>query len=309
MIELTFPNPIVCDVLDKKSIKKFQAVYAELKPYYADDSENSVRTTIQSIAWYDSIYRTFNQGLKWTWKNKKQENLPGTIIEYMHIGYLNHVLINLRKLYEPKRRGPRQVNSLPTIIKKIAAHIGLFTRENYVCYDGSPYEISNNAKVDLRHKVFDNLCGIKSIAERNRNNKLQKKIIDKLSEKVRLNKYIDIYVNQFMAHASSNKSEDEMKKAFSSVTLMKIQSQTRNAIWAINQIGKILDELIVTEVPSPQFDPMKNWENSIFDSRSKSALKNYWEDRMNWWRRWADKYWDSDYYFISPQKGIKLADK
>ena len=178
-----------------------------------------------------------------------------------------------------------------------------------MCYDGSPYEISNNAKVDLRHKVFDNLCGIKSIAERNRNNKLQQEIIDKLSEKVRLNKYIDIYVNQFMAHASSNKSEDEMKKAFSSVTLMKIQSQTRNAIWAINQIGKILDELIVTEVPSPQFDPMKNWENSIFDSRSKSALKNYWEDRMNWWRRWADKYWDSDYYFISPQKGIKLADK
>ena len=109
----------------------------ELKDIFCAKSENSIENIILNIAWYDSIYRTFNAGLRLAWKRERLQSLPHTLVEYIHLSHVHYIMINIRKLYEPKRKGPRKVNSLPTLISLIGANIGLFSRENYVCFDGN----------------------------------------------------------------------------------------------------------------------------------------------------------------------------
>jgi len=212
----------------------------------------------------------------------------------------------LRKLYDDKKQGARAVNSLRTITQQIVDNLHVFTRENYVTYDGTPYEESRDlhwkivATVSGRHHQFDLLCSRNVDAPRKRTDKVDSNIPSAIHRGTVLRPEIELFANKFLAHSAAEKNRPDEEYAFKGLTLNKIQLQYRNAIWASQQIGRFLSEPILTEVPTPKFDVLDQWEKGLFDKSIKKRLLTYWYDRMNWWRNWTGHYWSYDRLFLHP---------
>ncbi|WP_319414788.1 hypothetical protein [Marispirochaeta aestuarii] len=293
----------------EKSLVKYQKVIADLKNYYEDQSVNSITHTIQETAWYDTIYRTFNEGIRLSWKAGKQDSLPASLIDYFHIAHLRYILLNIRKLFD-KDKG---TNSLPVLIQQIDAYAMLFTRYNYVCYDRLPYTVSGYKTYDeerayhqnnMRHNMFDLLSDVKNPNERREDDKVDPDILKSLRKYCVLNSDVHTVIDKYIVHAERSFLGSAKAEALSSVTLLKLQRQYKVALWAIQQIGKIIDSHIPTEVPVPQFDQLKGWDTSLFDKRIKKKLNKYWDKRMLFWDNWTKHYWTSNKYFINPYKAL-----
>ena len=287
-------------------LKEYQELIDEIKIMMIEDSNNSLQNMISNLNWDDTIYRTFNKGLALMWKANLQEKLPGTIVEYIHKSHLSLILSVLRKIFEPSRKGKRTVNSIPTIIKKIKDNIGYWTRENYVCYDGVPFdEIDTNdwrqkLIINDRHKKFDNMCVNNGI--RKKEDRLSIDILNNLEKYAKLDSDIEVFVNNYMFHAASASARPNEHDVYSKTTLLKIQKQMKRAVWIILQLSKIVDQYVVTELATPQFVQLKSWEDSMFHPKIINRLEEYWKERVFLWSDWTCKYWNTDEIYISPNK-------
>jgi len=299
----------VMNMKDERLLHEYQDLIKKIKALLIEDSVSSIQSLFFSLNWDDTVYRTFNYGIYLMWKENKQDKLPGTIIEYIHKAHLSLILAILRKLFEPPKRGKHSVNSIPTIINIIKSNIGYWTRENYVCYDGTPYCEDESADwrvkmiIKNRHDRFDRMCEFKK--GRSRKDKLSPLIIESFERKALLNKDIEKFVNNFLFHAALSNSRPNEDDAYNKITLLKIQAQIRRSVWIVLQIGKIVDQLVLTELATPQFDQFNAWENSFFDKKIRIKLEIYWDKRSDWWRKWTNVYWYSDDIYLSPNKIYK----
>lgn len=271
-----------------------------------EDSENGLQAIVGSLAWNDSIYRTFNEGLRLSQSEARRQRLPNSLIDYIHRAHTAYVVISLRKLYDEKKKSSRYVNSLRTVTQRILDNAHLVTRENYVTFDNFPYDDSDKldwktrAIVQARHSQFDSFCGIKAGAPRKRADMLDVNIPKMLHTRTRLRPEIERFANKFLAHSSAKNNRPDEELTFEKLTLGRIQAQYRNVIWSSQQIAKFLCEAFLSEVPTPQFDVLMNWENGLFDNATKRKLRKYWDRRMNWWRKWTDHYRQGYKIFTSP---------
>ena len=309
-MNIEFPDPSVCDVSNKNKLKKYQKLVKDIKNILIEESNNSIQKQIYSLNWNDTIYRTFNEGVRYMWEDNLQDNLPKSLIDYIHKVHIPYIFAILRKLYEPKKRGVRSVNSIPTIYKIIEDNIGLWTRENYLCYDGLPYEENNldeekywrqNMEIIGRHNRFDKLSGVSNEQKRKRTDSLLPNIINEITKNINLNKDLEIFVNNFLFHASSSKFRPNEKDAYEQTTLLKLEKEMERAVCLILQIGKIVDQIVLTNIPVPQFDPLEGWEFSLFNKKIKKDLGIFWRQRTRIWSMWTDKYWNKDDIYIEPE--------
>jgi len=297
---------MIYDVNNLNSLQKYQKINQEIKTILTEESENSIQTLFYSLNWDDTVYRTFNKGLALMFKYNNQDKLPGTLIEYIHKAHVALILSTLRKMFEPPKSGKYSVNSIPTIINTISANIGLWTRENYVCYDGIPYTLNSssdwrtNMIIKDRHDKFDNMCD--NNGHRHRDDKLSRSIIDTFKKTVFLDPIIDNFANNFLFHAGSINTRPNDNDIFSKTTLLRIQNQMKKSIWITHQIGKIVDQLVLTELATPQFDQLKCWGSSIFNDKIVNQLYKYWDERVIWWKKWTYIYWNSNEIYISLKK-------
>lgn len=289
-----------------KNLDCFIALRNTIKTQLFEDSENAIQNIISSLAWNDSIYRTFNEGLRLARNRSAHDRIPKSLVDYVHRAHIAYVVMALRKLYDDKKEGAWAVNSLRTITQKIVDNQHLFTRRNFVSYDGMPYEESRNldwkitATIRGRHHQFDLLCGGTAVAARKPTDRVDPKVPDSINQGTALRPEIGIFANKFLAHSAAQKNRPDEKYAFKGLTLTKIQLQYKNAIWASQQIGRFLCEPILTEVPTPQFDVLDQWDKGLFDKPIKRRLLSYWYERMDWWRRWTEYYWSYDRLFLRP---------
>lgn len=271
-----------------------------------EDSENGLQNIIQSLAWNDSVYRTFDEGLRLAQGESKRRRLPCYLIEYIHCTHTAYVVIALRKLYDNKKKGRHAVNSLRSVTQRIVNNAHLFTRENFVTFDDLPYY--DNDKLDLqtraitqaRHSQFDSLCVIRSGQPRKKADRLDVSIAEMLHERTKLRPEIERYANKFLAHSSAMTNRPDEALTLGRLTLRRIQAQYRNVIWSTQQVAKFLCEPFLSEVPTPQFDVLANWENGLFDSAIKRKLSTYWYKRMGWWMKWTNHYRQGYRIFTSP---------
>lgn len=271
-----------------------------------EDSANGLQNIVESIAWNDSIYRTFNEGLRLVQSELKKKRLPNSLIEYIHHAHIAYVIISLRKLYDDKKEGRRAVNSLRTVTQRIVDNAHLFTRENFVTFDGLPYNSQDardwriEAMVENRHFQFDSFSGVKKMSSRRNTDRLDVKIPEYLHLHTRLRTEIESFANKFLAHSSSLKNRPNELLTFQNLSLLRIQAQCKNVIWCTQQVARFLSAPFLSVVPTPQFDVLMNWENGLFDDNIKKKLSNYWEVRMRWWQKWTDYYRDGYKVFSSP---------
>ncbi|AIF52881.1 hypothetical protein [Pelosinus sp. UFO1] len=309
LIQSQWINPEECDVKNIARLREFRLILSRWKTILAGNDPHSVREQLTQIAWDDAIYWSLNEGLGINERRTKPLPLPASLVELIHDRYFQSQVLLFRRLFERKATKPKdEVYSLCTVLEEMKKHSNLIVRETYVCYDGTPYEVENckhdwriESQCSHRHRVFDTLCQPFS-GERNREDELNTSIIQLCEKEISdLLQRLKYYSNKYIAHASdmSNRKPAEIEPPL--LSLGYLQDLHENAICLSQTIGKIADELVLAEVPTPIFDQFKGWEH-FFDKEIKAELYEIWRNRVALIRGWTRMYWESDTLHLPASK-------
>ena len=288
-------NLCECDVEDKESLAVFRNKMRRWHQTLTGDDIHSIFNQIQDMIWNDTVYRTFNEArLLSEETNDPGTGLPGTIIELLDLSFLVSQTMAIRRLTDSHEWRPeRSVYSLPSLVAEIKTSETLFTRENYVCYDGIPFEGEKlqhpQDKVhSSRNSIFDLLsCTDKD--HRNRHDKINNKIFKEIQREISKADLIRTYTNKFVAHAAAPDNRRAIDPELKRLSLRFIEDSYK----AIITVGKHLERLtgatLIVELAIPQFDQLNSWDKPPITSKDKEKLYFYWEKRAEIFEGWQRK--------------------
>ena len=275
------------------------------------DDMHSIQHQMLKLLRDDTVYRCFNEALRIGGKRPAQERAAATIVELLHESFFTKQVMSLRRLLEspPKnKRSDRAVYSICTVFAEIRDNQTLLTRGNYVCYDGTMYEETDSrhdrrTKIICsgRHLVFDTLANTRA-NQRCRTDLVDAALFVRLDNHFKKSDRLKKYTDKFVAHAADPLNRTAVEMQLRKMSLRYLQDLYRMVTWALKTIGKITDQLILTELPVLTYDQFTGWENGFITQQGKRALKNYWSQRQGLFKKWSHKYWSTDVLYRSPYK-------
>ena len=289
-----------CDVEDKESLVLFRIKRAEWKRCLIDDSY-SISKQISHLLWNDVVFRTFNEARKLSIEDGNDDTgLNNSVINMMDEGFVVSQVMAIRRLSDPNFYDPKKaVISLRRIIDDIGNNLDVFTRENYICFDGTKYEgpLSDHKDGinwihwDRKQKNFDRLSGV-SITERSRKDKIDNKIISSFISELNSCNDLRTYANKFIAHASDNLGKSKLTDRQKRITLNKLDETYK----AIIKCGSFLGAVVLYEhslggIPVPQYNQLKNLDKPTIRTKDISKLAAYWKDREKEVNSWDHDIW------------------
>ena len=288
-----------CDVEDKESLALFRIKRAEWKRCLIDDSY-SISKQISHFLWNDVVFRTFNEARTLSIENGNDDTgLNGPVINMMDEGFVVSQVMAIRRLSDPNFYDPQKaVISLRRTIDDIGNNLDVFTRENYICFDGTKYEGLSHHKDginwihwDRKQKNFDRLSGV-SMQERSRKEKIDSKIISSLISKLNSCKDLRTYANKFIAHTSDHPGKSKLTDRQKRITLNKLDE----AYKAIIKCGSFLGAVVLYEhslggIPVPQYNQFMNLDKPVIRTKDISKLADYWRDREKEVNSWDHDIW------------------
>jgi hypothetical protein len=188
-----------CDVpLERRSqLESYRAKRCQWLSWLDTDEHHAIWTTLSSMVWTDVSYRTLRQIVIGQEERNETGCLHnGLVAEQIIQGYVARQVLGIRRLLD-KTSG---VISLRRLVIDLRSNWPLFTRENYVCHDGLPYdydaamlkELAAHANKGafwaattgpdawgtsrMAHEQFDRLAGIES-SKRAREDRLPKTLL------------------------------------------------------------------------------------------------------------------------------------
>jgi hypothetical protein len=161
------------------------------------DGHHAIWTTLHSMVWTDVAFKALTGFAVGSDENALNNPL---LIEKLLNGHVAVQVLAIRRLMD---KGSGGIISLRRLVKDLRSHFDLFTRENYVCFDGLPYDYVSVRKArvmelaqqrtpgiswgptsgpdadfisEITHRQFDKLVGIDH-AKRNRDDRLPKRLL------------------------------------------------------------------------------------------------------------------------------------
>lgn len=281
------------DVQDKEVLAIFRTKLLNLQKIftYKENDIHSIFNQYQEMIWNDTVYRTFNEARRLSEiANSSRTGLPGTLIELIDKNFFDTQTMAIRRLTDPHEWRPkRSVSSLPSIIEEIRSFSDIFTRENYICYDGWSYDntsLGNRDKIihEDRNKQFDKIA-VKSRI-RSRGDMLDILILKQLDKEFAFFDTIRAYINKYVAHAASEESRYKIDPKLKTLTLQTLEDSYKK----IAQIGKvlecILDRKFLAEVASSPGDQLENWDKPMVTESDHLKLYEFWEGRAKMFFEW-----------------------
>jgi hypothetical protein len=146
-----------CDVpLGRRAtLEAFRAKRETWLEWLDNDEHHAIWTTISAMIWTDVSFRTLT---KLTVDDENSSLGNSLVAEALINGHVATQVLAIRRLMD----NGSDVMSLRRLIKDVRRHFDLFTRENYVCHDGLPYDFEDvQMKVSLmptaQFDQFENL--------------------------------------------------------------------------------------------------------------------------------------------------------
>lgn len=311
---MDWPETTQCDVSDPTGLLQFRECLRLCKPTLASDDVNSIEQQLIELAWQDLIYRSFNEGLRLNAKQPVPHPVPNSLVELIHDRYFWSQVVLLRRLFEkPAVRSERDVFSLPTVLAHVKQYQAVITRQNYVCYDGTLYDpqnVQHSWKSQLvssgRHSVFDTMTDLKH-GGRSRSDRISTRIIPSIERFAHVPERLEYYANKYAAHASDPRNRAAPGLEPELLSLRHLESLHQTAVWFALSLGKLSDQLVLSEVPVPQFDQFVGWGESLFSATVVSRLHAYWKKRVQLIRSWSERYWNTSKFYISPNRARRKA--
>lgn len=301
MPDTSWKDLVDCDVQDKERLALFRAKLREWKKCLDDDfiDPHSIARQIIGLLWDDTVWRTFNEARRLSKQTKDPSTgLSGTLIQLIDSGFITRQLMAIRRLIEPHEYNPQKaVYSLRSLLEDIRDNQHLFTRENYVCYDGVTYKSANGEPVQSsqqrrsRQYTYD-LISSTGKRNRQRKDKLDNRFIKKLERRFEAFKDLQIFINKFIAHAShpTNRPNPALRDK---ITLEYLDRCYKELVYITKGIELLLDDSVKCAVPKLLRSlPLKNWDKPVVTAGDKEKLCRYWSDREREVDEWSNEATD-----------------
>lgn len=284
-----------CDVLDKERLAKFREKRNQWINWLDDDKHHAIWQVLTDMVWNEVAFKTLGQIADA--ENESALNNP-LISEAVVRGHVAIQVLAIRRLTDTTKG----VLSLSKLLQDIRSNLRLITRENYVAFDGLPYDYSVVEEEHYRtrgtgvmwldttgpkafstacmaHEAFDRMSSI-SPDRRSRDDRLPTKLIDTIERWVTECGAKDIasWSHNHLAHAGSLASRQAI--ADYSISGAKIGA----AIKGLARAAEALSAYILYSsgrmnalMPTPQFDQFELLENAVLSSASRADPTMVWE--------------------------------
>ncbi len=288
------------DVHDKKKLALFINKRKEWQRLLLDSSHPSVYKQVTHILWNDAIFRKFNEARRLTIeRNSPNFSLNGPLLRILDEEFVVFQVMAIRRLTDRKFRDPQKaIISLIRLIDDIKEHKNLLTRENYICCEGTVYaepdsmdDLSNWVDWKRKQSNFDIMSSI-SEDKRDRLDKINISLINRLEENLKVCKVIRKYANKFIAHASDPQTNPEMSEKEKKITLDKLDECYRAIARTASFLGAVLlYEYPLGGIPTPQYDNLKNLDKAMISKADMHKLRMFWKERFQEVDDWDNNLW------------------
>lgn len=275
-----------CDVKDKELLACFREKLKRWKTCLSDEKDcHSIYNQLTTLFWDHTVYRTFNEARRLSEEtNDPSTGLQGTIIDLLDRNFMDSQAIAVRRLTDQRK----DVVSLRSLIDEIKANISLYTRENYVCYDGLSFDEAPDDDYQVKHlrhsrqTHYDYLSG-KDKDSRSRDDKLSSAVLAKMEEEITKDfvttEEVRLYVNKWVAHAAAQDNRGQHVTVLDNISLQKLDECYQALIRIGKKVELFIDKFLLCSVPTPQFDQLKNWDKPAVSTKDLDALRTYWNNR------------------------------
>lgn len=292
-----------CDVINKEILAIFRSKYAEWNKLFFEGTPSSISKQIDSLLWNDTVFRTFNEARKITLQSASTDyGFNDPLLNLFDEGFVTIQVMGIRRLTDPKAYNPKkQVVSITSILNDIQDNLDLFTRENYICFEGTTFngelekiERSKYVHWECKQNNFDRLSNVNP-DKRSRIDKISTSIINKHNQNLKICESVRTYANKFIAHASDYENIEKLNVEQKSITLDKLDECYKSIISTASFISCILlYQSEIDSVPTPQFDQLKNLAMPMISENNLEKLYDFWHLRVKEIEAWEKDYWPNE---------------
>lgn len=284
-----------CDVSDKASLERYRAKRTAWVNWLDDDEHHAIWQVLTQMVWNEVAFNTL-AGIADADSDSALNN--SLIIEAVLNGHVAMQVLAIRRLTDTTKN----VISLSKLLRDIRNHRELLTRENYVAFDGLPYDYEVVEEEHIRtrgsgvmwlhttgprafgsarrvHEQFDRLCDV-SPDRRNRDDRIPAKLINTIERWITDcgAKEIADWSHSYLAHAGSLASRQAI--ASYGVSGAKIN----NAIKGLTRAAEAISAYLLYSsgrmnalMATPQFDQFERLENAVLSSASGVNPSLVWD--------------------------------
>lgn len=301
-----------CDVTDQALLIEFRKKRSEWLEWLDGDRYHSIMRQIGSMMWDDAVYRSLNEARQFASEANPTAAINGMLSTFLDRSYLSGQILAICKITDKSHKNPKRgVISLRRLFEDIKQHRHLLTRENFVAYDGVPYDhaaayqkyIDGLSLEELReprwlpgkgadawvasmglHSVFDAISGVSEV-DRDRTDLVADAVFNSVEawfeapilQKVRTHR------NTFVGHAADEVSRTAQPLDRLGFSLNEIAEAQRIVVRIATAIGTQLlyGPSFADLVPVPQFNVVENLEMPLIPEANIKDMSNWWDAHVN----------------------------
>ena len=293
-----------CDVpeIRRAVLAEYRAFRRKCLGYLRGDSQSSVMNQVYHLAWQTAVFRTLNEARRL----EPDRVVNGAMWDLVSEGYANIMTLGIRRLVDDDPR----TDSVWNVISHVERRPELLRRENFICFDGLPYDYSKVSHTRVRstdfssgrvsfvptsgpeawgasrlmHEAFDALAGYP--ARRRRLDTVQPGIIGALKGKLSHEsvRAVKAMADRVVAHAERIEANDVLPV----VTYETIDTALRHVVGAASFLSShfFYDTAFGSVVPVPQFNVLEALDQPWVTTENLPALHEHWHgisDAMAEW--------------------------
>ncbi|HEY5207304.1 MAG TPA: hypothetical protein VIJ63_22290 [Roseiarcus sp.] len=293
-----------CDVTDKPALERFRAKRSEWLDWLRHDEHHAITLSICSLVWNDVSFRVLARA-----GETNEEGALGNslIAEALIEGHIAIQTLAIRRLMDDRKSG---VISLANLLKDIDRNVGLFTRENFVAFDGLPYDCETARKrvvtaqlvagnstfwaarhgpdayspSQQAHETFDRISGVDP-ANRQRLDRIPTRHVKTLRRwltETNAGSIVD-WTDNFLAHAAGRHRRHRVDLAAIQPTLDKITAVTRTfaRVSEVVLAYLLFDGGLGNVMPVAQYDELEQLDRPAITAKQASDLTKRWNVMEN----------------------------
>lgn len=284
-----------CDVSDKDLLDTFRSKRAKWIDWLDRDEHHAIWDVIMQMVWNDVSFKTIVYIAD---ADRESAINNPLIVEALLDGHVATQVLAIRRLTDTSK----SAISLSKLLQDIRGQRKILTRENYVSFDGLPYDYRMVEEAHYRtvrprvewldttgpkaftsseraHVKFDRLSGVRP-DQRKRDDRLPVRLIDTVEDWISTCGARDVaeWSHNYLAHAGSIASRKSI--ATYELNRTKIGIAIRGLARAAEAVSSCL--LYTTGrmnalMAKPQFNPFDRLENAALSATQKEESRLFWE--------------------------------
>jgi hypothetical protein len=302
-----------CDVTTEKraALERYRDKRRLWVSWISTDEHHAIWTVLSSMVWTDVAFKTLTHFAVGDEANALNNHL---MVEALFDGHVATQVLAIRRLVDGRNS---DIISLRKLIKDLRRNFALLTRENYVCFDGLPYDYEavrharfmenagswgkggiwvptegpqGDATSELAHRQFDQLAGIEP-AKRSREDRLPAILLTTVEKWLDDSGADDLakWSHAYLAHAGG--PEERKRTADLMVTANKIT----DAIKALARVTEAISAWLLCAggrshalMPVAQFNPFEKLDKPIMQAGGEAAAYKLWHQLSDERNRYLD---------------------